>query len=327
MSLQFARRTLTFQLNSGDAFKATEARTTLRLINQWWTEYKAWEERDTFEAAFRGGRMTVRQGTESQTYGDYAGKTGDIAFSARHGDVEKQPYPMERYRTGTDSLKERMNPANFGMVEGERSKYRHGLHDLSGSLCSPMVTLITKQVRWKWGELAVRTTIFMPLAEPEDMALFHLLNSMAKQSRMTRPEIYSRVVELRRRMTRLKLADSVDIGAGLHNIAPGDDDAPKLRYGMKKPLGKDGKPQGIDMERFRKALDYKSILPTAPRANLLNEIVICYREHAGPRFPLFTKWISDEKAFVCFEDEPSSQWIIGGKIPDNWATVRERLPN
>ncbi|MGC4049414.1 MAG: hypothetical protein QM757_07860, partial [Paludibaculum sp.] len=69
MSLQFARRTLTFQLNSGDAFKEKEFRTTLKMINIWWSAYKRWEEQDTFEAAFRGGRMTVRQGTESQTYG------------------------------------------------------------------------------------------------------------------------------------------------------------------------------------------------------------------------------------------------------------------
>lgn len=326
MSLQFARRALTFQLNSGDAFKLTEFRTTLRMMNTWWTEYKQWEERDTFDAAFRGGRMTVRQGTESQTYGDYNGQVADIAFSARHGDVEKRLYPAERYRTGTDSLKERLNPENFGMHEGERLKYRHGLHDLSGSLCSPMVPLITKQVRWKWGELAKRTTIFMPLAEPDDMALFHLMNTMAKQERTRRPEVYDQVVFYRKRMTRLKLADSVDIGAGLHDISA-TGDTPKLRYGMKQVLGKDGLPMGVDRERARKALDYRTILPTLPKANLMNEIVICYRQHAGPRFPLFTKWISEEKAFVCFEEETSSQWILDGRIPDDWTQVRERLPN
>lgn len=325
MSLQFTRRALTFQLNSGDAFKEGESRTTLRMINAWWAAYKSWEEQDTFEAAFRGGRMTVRQGTESQTYGDYNGKTADIAFGARHGEIEKQLYPAERYRTGTDSLKERLNPANFGMHEGERLKYKHGLHDLSGSLCSPMVQLITKQVRWKWGELAVRTTIFMPLAEPEDMALFHLLNTMAKANRVSRPEIYTRVAELRRRMTRLKMADSADIGAGLHNISPSDDHV-KLRYGIRQIPGKDGELVGKDKERFNKALDYKSILPTMPKPSLLNEIVICYREHAGPRFPIFTKWISEEKAFVCFENEPSSKWIVGGRIPDNWKNAKDKLP-
>lgn len=317
MSLYKSRAVLRLRLLSGEAFnKGAEAK-TLALMEDWWFHYKAWERQDTFLAAFRQGRMTIRQGPDSQTYGVYQGRDSGIAFTARRGEVEGKAYPAERYRTGVDSVKERLNPSTFGMDQGERLKYKHGLHDLSGSLCTPAIPKITSQVRWKWGKLASWVTIFMPMAQPEDLATFHLLNSKAKQARAEQPNIYARVADMRRQISRIKLADSVDIGAGLHDVAADGSD-PKLRYGRKE-LGDKGQPTGVDLERQKKALDYPSILPTSAKATNMNEIVIAYRQHEGIRFPLFAKWNKEKNAFECLPDEPSSKTIAGELIPDTWA--------
>jgi hypothetical protein len=233
MTLDAARESLKARLRSAFAFAQGEEIETLRYVDQWWVEYKVWEANDRFVTAIDEGRMSVRQGTPSQTYGEYMGKEAEFAFGARQGEVEKVLYPKERYRTGVDSIKERMDPSFFGLEDGERKKYKHGLHDLSASLMTPTLRLITKQVRWKYAELGKRITIFMPLAKPQDMAMFHELNFKAKQAQTLRPFIHKRVIEIRNRMTRIKLAEDTDIGAGLHNIAaPGE--PVKLRYGVKK---------------------------------------------------------------------------------------------
>jgi hypothetical protein len=248
------------------AFDENEHKNTLECINVWWWYYKEWEGRDTFLAAFKQGRMTIRQGPALQTYGEYQGKPAEFAFGANRGTEEKVPYPQDRYRTGMDSVKERLDPSNFGMDSGERLKYKKGLHDLSGSLCTPVIPLITKQLRWKHAELSQFVTIFMPMAEPEDIALFHLLNSMAKVARTARPEIHSRVKELNRQMSRIKLAEAGDIGSGLRDVAPLNSNVPKFRYGFKQTQIPDqkGEPTGQDLRRRNNALNYKSILPTPP---------------------------------------------------------------
>ncbi len=319
MPIEVSRAKLRLRLISDKAFNQGEESSTLALINEWWSFYKAWERDDTFLRAFKEGRMTVRQGPLSQTYGDYEKTKGDVAFSARRGDVEKKPYPNERYRTGVDSLKQRLKPSSFGMEHGERLKYKHGLHDLSGSLCTPTIPNITKQLRWKWGDLEKYITIFMPMAKPPDIEVFHLLNTMAKQARTQQPLIYDRVAELRKRMTRIKLAEKGDIGAGLHDVAPDGATKPKLRYGMKAVPDQAGVPTGVDLARHEKALDYTSILPLPTKKSNMNEIVIAYRHHEGTRFPLFTQWNSEWQAFVCLRDEPSSNYIVDGLIPDEWA--------
>jgi hypothetical protein len=324
MSLKTDRATLTYTLLGGTAFDPKEQDATLRVINKWWTSYKAWEGRDSFLAAFREGRMTVRQiPLDATAYGEFEGKQGIANFGAWRGAQEGVPYPNQRYRVGIDSLKERMNPAFFGLDRGERLKYKRGLHDLSGSLCVPTIPQLTKQVRWKWGKLDKCHTIFMPLAEPEDMAVFSLLNSKAKLSKLASPAIHARVAEMRKQMTRLKLADSGDIGAGLRDVsAPGSTD-PKFQYGQKKDFNLKGELTGIDLVRSQQAIDYKSILPAATKTNNMNEIVIAYRQHEGVRFPLFTKFDKEVNAFLCFPDEPSSATIVGKMIPDEWASTVE----
>jgi hypothetical protein len=349
MSLEHFRDLLKKKLTSGTAFQGVNANETMRDAEHWWTFYKEWEAQDKCLAAFKQGRMTVRQipvpkGMEALpigdikdyevSYGTYKGKAGDASFSIRHGEVEKQAYANERYRVGTKALKERLNPANFGMEKGERLKYANGLHDMSASLCVPTLPKLTDQVRWKYKELAVRVTVFMPLAQPGDLEVFYLLNAAAKAARDTFPQGYLRTTEMRRRMTRIKLADGEDIGAGLRDVSAVGSDKPKIRYGMKEELV-DGKLSGTDATRAQNVFKYTSvpkseIVMSTPRwgtpvpiTKSTNEIVIAYREHAGNRFPLFTKYDEKRKAFVCHPGEPSTNWITGGIIPDEWARTVE----
>lgn len=337
MSLQIARSNLRSKLLTDTAFEPQEQRDTLELIDKWWFQYKEWEERDTFVGAFKEGRMTIRQGPHSQTYGWYQGRHSGTDFVA-----EKQVYEKERYRTGVDSIKERLNPDNLATLEtGERMKYTHGLHDLSASLGTPTIPQISKQLRWKneTGKLSDWVTIFMPLAEPEDHGLFILLNLMAKRLKIASPLVYERVRYMSKRMTRLKLAAAEDIGAGLSNHSVTE--LPKFKYGVKRE-------SDLDFARFKNTLDYTSILPKAttpkpvsqpmpkptftsgsipppppPKAadTNTNEIVISYREHKGDRFPVFTQW--NGGAFVCLPGEPGSKWFQRERVPDYWQKTVE----
>ena len=341
MSLEEARSNLRLKLLDGDtAFEPDQQKDTLDLIDKWWTFYKIWEGKDTFVKAFNEGRMTIRQGPVSQTYGEYNGKSSTGGFLA-----DNVAYPTERYRTGMDSLKERMNPDNLARLDnGERMKYKHGLHDLSASLCTPNIPLITKQVRWKneQGKLSDWITIFMPMAQQEDLTLFTLLNLMAKRTRNACPDIFNRVRYISKRMTRMKLAAGEDIGAGLSNQSWNG--VPKFKYGLKPD-------SDLNMNRFKNTLDYKSILPktttptptsqpvpvqTMPSGSIppppppmkkddtsTNEIVMCYREHQGERFPLFTRFNDKARAFVCLPDETGANYIQNRRIPDKWALTVE----
>jgi hypothetical protein len=329
MGLHVSRSKLKLRLLGDEPFKPNQLTETMKLINEWWQAYKAWEAQDSFVAAFSEGRLAVRQGPEALMYGQYQGEKSFGDFAARHRDPKSTTaYPNERYRVGANSLKERMNPANFGMDQGEKLKYKRGLHDLSASLLAPSIPFIKDQLRWKWTgkKLDEWITIFMPLAQPEDMGLFAMLNTMAKEVKTAQAEPYKTVVYMRDRMTRLKLADSVDIGAGLQDVAVGDVTAPgykpKLKYGVKGLPDQNGRLTGKDLERYNKTLFYTSILPRDGRTQNTNEIVIAFREHAGDRFPIFTRF-DGESAFVCLEDEPSSRHIVGGKIPNAWAQTLE----
>lgn len=349
MSLEDHRSHLKEMLSSGNAFKGSNGEGTMLVAELWWKAYKDWEGQDRFKKAFDEGRMTVRQipvpsGMEAKPigeiadyeiqYGTYKGKQGEAAFGIRRGEVEKQSYPSERYRVGTNALKERLDPANFGMEKGERLKYANGLHDLSASLCVPSLVKLTDQVRWKYQELAVRVTVFMPLALPADVEVFYLLNAAAKAAQSTFPNGYLRTSEMRRRMTRIKLVADEDIGAGLRDVSAQDSVKPKIRYGLKEELV-DGRLSGVDSTRAQNVFKYTKVPKTKPvlvtpkyGAPVLitkstNEIVIAYRQHEGVRFPLFTKYDLRRQAFMCHPSEPGSASIVDGKIPNEWARTVE----
>jgi hypothetical protein len=54
-----------------------------------------------------------------------------------------------------------------------------------------------------------------------------------------------------------------------------------------------------------------------------NEVILRVRQHEGDRFPIIARWNASRKGFVCKSGEPSSSYITGAFIPDNWATARQ----
>jgi len=350
-----------------NALKASEPptqETMLSLIDTWWRDYKAWEAQDKFLVAFKEGRMTIRQAPESLAYDD----TSVAAFSAgniKFGSAYRDPYPGQAYSVGMDSLKQRLEPKSFNLTaKGERGKYALGLHDLSGSLLDPVKPKILDQLRWKneGKKLEDWISIFMPMAKEEDMVLFYLLNDMSKKVKNQSPKIYDAVVAIRRSMSRLKLGASEDIASGLFDISPNPHvDSPKFRYGLKAKPGEDPMKLQENQDRIRTVLHYKGIVKLQrEKQSECNEIVIAYRQHAGDRFPLYTKWkqaaepVADTKPkpvvvmptgggpppppppmpdkvtkqrsegeFVCLGGEPSSKYILGGAIPNKWEDTQE----
>jgi hypothetical protein len=197
------------------------------------------------------------------------------------------------------------------------------------------------------------------------MVVFYLLNDMSKRVKTQSPKIYEAVVGMRRSMSRLKLGAAEDIGAGLFDISPRPHvDPPKFRYGLKAKPGESPMTLQENQDRMQAVLRYKGIVKLQrERQSESNEVVIAYREHAGDRFPLYTKWIHEaepavvdtpkpvvpvftgsgppppppgpppgqkvkkqrsEGRFVCLVGEPSSKYILGGAIPNEWAETKEQ---
>lgn len=315
MSLDITRKYLNAYLEGKNSIGRAEEAGVLMLVKAWFEAYKRWEFDDQFLKAFKEGRMSIRQGPVSKTYKD------DFSVK-RLGELQSQGYPGHQYSVGMDSLKERLKPDNFldnheAIDRAERLKYKMGLHDLSASLLNPRKPTISEQQRWKHsGEKRDRwIAIFMPLPQPLDLALFHQLNTLAKRSATQCPSLYAELVDIRSKMTRVKLAAPVDMSAGLRNIAPAGA-PPHFSYGLKRPLGPNGGLTGEDQARYEFALHYTDILSFQTGSS--NEIVIAYRRHASTRFPLFARWNDTDQVFVCVKDEESSTSIPAGFIPDAW---------
>lgn len=315
-----SRQKLSEALDGEEPFSLKNSTVTVHLMNHWWKEYKDWEEGDRFLAAFEQNRMTVRQGPKSRTIGS---TTEPLSLARKFDAVDKSSksrpkvnFPGQIYRVGVDSIKDRMVAANFNKAEtGERGKYKLGMHDLSGSLLDGDKPTIYEQLRWKSSgeKLDDWQVIFMPMAMPEDLKVFNKLNLAAKKVRTTNAMIYQRVCEMRRAMTRIKLAEETDMGAVFMDIREKDEGAPKLRYGH-SALSKVAK-------RREAALSYPELLQR--QKGNINEIVIAYRQHAGSRFPLFADYSAKEGGFVLLPEEPSTKFITGGIIPDVWAGTKE----
>jgi hypothetical protein len=243
------------------------------------------------------------------------------------------------YNTTLDGMKLRMNPSNFGTeetirgglkkIDGQfkmtkdvvRGKYNLGLHDMSAVLLSPERGPIYNQLAWKESvkETEKFAVAFMPLPLERDLQMFFVLNAKAKRFRGTQLSfIYDKVAFIRRRMTRVKLANEVDAGSGFVNIGKGwKEKERKYKYG----LGLVAIPEktgavGIQetLRRTQLALEYRSLLALMkPATN--NELVIAYRDHESKCFPMFTLYNEKESCFDVFDgpDGIEEKWI-GTKI-------------
>ncbi len=332
MSLPHARAALKQTLLVDAPFSVERARRVDQLAMDWFNAYKDWERADTFKDAITEGRMCISQRGEDTVIGD-----GNPAW-LNAKDIDQQgprtqatQYRDLRYRTGVDSVKDRLKPSNFGVntkplasgVMITRMKYKLGLHDLSASLFNPAKPRISEQARWDLnGSKKDWPILFMPLPAPADLVVYDLLSTLRRDWRTQGNDMLVTTVDhIRRRMTRVKFAQDSDMGAGLINAfsaGSGDPNRAKFRYGMadvqSELRGQTWVPvyrQGISLVRRAKALEYQSILAT--QAGSSNEIVVAFRQHANPEFPVITRW--DGAGCRVLEGGTS---IPGAFIADTW---------
>lgn len=333
MSLDHTRSLLKQNIVADNTFSSERGKRLVQLANDWFNDYKDWEKDDRFLTAIDEKRMCISQRGLDTVIGD--GKPAWLGVKdqdKQQGNVQSVQYKTLTYRTGVDSLKERLNPANFGRAEGEitRLKYKLGLHDLSASLMNPKKPTISEQARWDLdGTKKDWPIVFMPLPKMEDLVVFNMLNLLHKEWRKGgHDDLAETVAFVRRRMTRVKLAQDSDMGAGLINVNPGgsgDPNKAKFRYGLadvqsKKITEKLWLPvykEGVSLLRQAKALEYQSILATQQGSS--NEIVVAFRQHKSPRFPIITQWTGNG----CTVLGDPSPYIKGNLIPDQWATTVE----
>ena len=347
MSLQHARSKLLDALRDTDL----EGRGPeiddpfVQIVDDWFSAFKdEGESTDTFVGAFSEHRMTARvvkkQGgmIEAISMNKYNLHTKASTAKVDTPDV---------YNTGMAGMKLRTNPGNFGAetedkgglrrVDGKivkvppskKGKYNLGLHDLSAVLLSTKRGNILNQLAWKEGaqETAKNAIAFMPLPLEADLSVFALFSEKAKKYKVGHPAIYAKLVQVRHRMTRVKLTNEEDAGSGFVNVGTGwQAKQRKYRYGLGLiPIeGKEGKVGVDEMDRRRKlALEYRSMLgmmKPLPEDTTLNpthnELVVAYREHASKCFPLFTEFEKERNAWKVIDGpEGFNPLWIGSKVP------------
>jgi hypothetical protein len=252
-------------LGEGESWKALKP-----AIDEWKSRLKQFEKADTFEAAFKDRRMTGRQINT-------AGRGGDFDVRRVHGGVDRK---MKLARD-VPSIRTRMNPTNF-YNSGKSSKNRLGLHDLSASLLNP-ATNISHQLK----HYQDAVVLFMPVPPEDDL---RILAALAKLDDRDEAEIR----QLKSEITRLKLAQSSDMGTVYVDVSTGRFAPGKFRYGItgtiiraKGTTGQDATAEELAARRTN-ALKYKSILDDDLAS--VNEVVIAYRKHESSLFPMFGKW-------------------------------------
>lgn len=332
MSVDLMRERLKQEIVLDEPFSVERARRVDRAAMDWFHAYKEWERDDKFLDAVRDKRMCISQRGMNTVIGDGNPAYLGVKDHDKQGKgTQKVLYKELTYRTGVDSVKDRLNPSNFGSNSGPitRTKYKLGLHDLSASLMNPDKPTIKEQARWDLdGSKKDWPIIFMPLPPHADIAVYRLLGALHKEWRKDGHDLLITTLDhIRRRFTRVQLAQDSDMGAGLINMytrGSGDPNRAKFRYGMAdvQSVEKSGSwvpvfQKGISVARRAKALEYQSILSSQQGSS--NEIVVAFRQHASPRFPIITQW--DGTGCKLMEASP---YIKDSFIPDRWATTVEK---
>ncbi len=283
----------------------------LPLVNTWFEVLKKWEEKDTFDDSFSDNRMTMRITKVTAQQGNTKppnvyqlkrpAQGGPYAADRRAGMVEVDSGIQKLNRA---DIKARFTPSNFAKAG---DKYKLGLLEL------PATLLTNERFILKQGYPINGTGafgVFVPLPLQEDHALFYTLNDWAKGCVEAAP----RMREIRNRLTRLKLGQSDDMHSGMAKVVDRADDRFHYRYGYygvkENPDTKKKVYSGVDEIRNRLSvrMRYQSILEGMSKADgSYNEIVLAYREHKNPLFPLFVDWPGHDDAG---KDDPNREIAV-----------------
>ncbi|WP_321470587.1 hypothetical protein [uncultured Paludibaculum sp.] len=296
VKLQMSRTALSLSLLDGAKWEVLRP-----LVQRWWSELKSWEAADTFAAAFQDDRMTVRQINVGST-----ARGGDFAIPNLYSSEKEHERTISLARD-VAGVKERFTPANFYNPSTlKRAKNELGLHDLSASLLSHK-----KPIREQLKHYEDVVALFVPVPMEEDHALFYTLNQMGKN------ELSDGAHEIRimrSQLTRIKLAQGSDMGTTYRDMSQPGSDQGKIRYGVTGTVIKRGEGQKSKAsdateqelkDRRSNALKYKRILNVIfnPGEKIVNEIVMAYRSHSAPQFPMFAQWDKPRRFFRLIDSD------------------------
>jgi hypothetical protein len=237
------------------------------LAERWFTEIKTWEGLEKFPRAFQDSRMTVR-----------AVKTDAKLKQIK---VTRSVPTTINLDGSVAGIHARLDADNFL----NKLKNDKGLHDLSAVLLHPG-KLISKQF---FDVAPGSQLVFMPLPLEADLAAFAALSVIAKSNRSS--PLYVSFERMRANFTRIKYGAMSDMHSGFLTIEKMKFDAPlqkdgkvHVRYGLANVLGGPVMQKLLDI-RVQNALKYKSKIATPNKTGENNEVIIAYRNHAGP-FPM-----------------------------------------
>ncbi|GHH42909.1 hypothetical protein [Lentzea cavernae] len=253
-------------------------------IGAWWEGVKRREALENWDTVFTANRMTARQ-VNAKGRG---GRFNIVNRYDRKDAAKEREIYLDR---GPGGILARATPANSfsGPASANRTD-ELGLYDLSGTLLSS-ARPIFKQLK-PYDEAVV---VFTPAPTETDAQVFAAISSLDQ------PDT-DKLREYRSKFTRLRLAQSSDMGA----IFVDDNKDPKAplrpRYGINgRVLLPGGAIVPLDETMLAKrrtdALEHSTILSSDAKA-LVNEIVITYRQHAAAAlFPLFAQWDRDTTSY------------------------------
>ncbi len=281
-------------------------------IDRWWKalEITAKKDEATFNAPYMNRQMTVRAVAKNS-----AAQGGMFKASIMKGESKTTTgdadMSLERDR---ESILKRTNPENWsGETSDLAAKQKTGLYELSASLLDPSRKDILSQMKFYKAPEAV---VFAPAAHPLDQQIFAAISTLADADQPTLRKISSK-------MTRIIMAQSTDMGTKYVDFSPGNTGT-DIRYGESGTLirhaagtGKAARSHELE-ERRLNALMYWRILKDSKQ--LVNEVVVEYRQHASGLFPLFAKVDHNQKRFYILKKsnfEPTKAYI------DNEGTVHD----
>jgi hypothetical protein len=300
-------------------------------ITSWWLAYKAWEKQDTFNDAFKDGRLSVRsfsgdfEWEKGKSLSDLTIPTNkfyaDSKYTALKAKEQRQNQdtfwePTERAKyfanRGLDSSAF-SKPENFAT---RSTKYAAGLHDLSASLLNPKLSIFD-QIHHKSEKQAHFS--FVPLSAEDDQFVLFTLAQRAKDKNAP-SELYAMIRDYRARMTRIKLAQDSDLGAG-YTMVPTPNRTDGLNFKMRYGLGDKttltgGGATGVKTtpqilaEKQKAALHFKHILGREGK----NEIIVALRQHEG-NFPVYA--VRDGAMLRCFQIVRGERVLDGRTIFSN----------
>lgn len=297
----------------------------LPLISEWFRKLKKWESQESWTRAFEAGRIAFRvvnpnSNTTPPKIDKVTGTIGNLTVT------QTKAQTMSYLDRSAEGIKNRLNPVNFSLDKRASQKTTLGLHDLPATLLDP-ARRISDQAK---GYFSPTKAVYMPVPMAEDLILFYRLSDLAKGELKDSPGFAVKVQEIRNSLTRIKLAQSTDMGTGYVNLQKPNDTRDHIRYGLYgkitdppegelKPIARQATSEELK-KRLENRVKYQAII-SAKYGH--NEIVLAYRSHSNPAaFPMYTDFISkadtpeDEKYRVVTSDgNPTGQWLADtGKL-------------